>query len=62
MTSAHSLVRLINSLRLTAETLKQRGVLVLATGADTIRAVTNLTVSAEEIATAVAEIRQAASA
>ncbi len=45
-----------------AERLKQRGLLVLARGTDTIRAVTNLTVSAEEIAAAVTEIRQAASA
>ena len=45
-----------------AERLKQRGVLVLATGADSIRAVTNLMVSAEDIAAAVEAFREAASA
>ena len=45
-----------------AERLKQRGVLVLARGADSIRAVTNLMVSAEDIAAAVEAFREAASA
>ena len=42
-----------------ADRLKSRGVLVLAVGADTIRAVTNLMVSAEDIGEAVAAAAEA---